>query len=151
MARLEWVSKRLDKWGLWASARDSGGVGYPSAAAFTRIGSRSTAPQAGYLAADQEVNDTERAVQSLMTAHIDLWHTLQCYYVQRLDIRMTARRLRVGESTIKARFERADHKLSAWFHAQDEQRREAKARLAVQTPVQPLQVIGAPKRVKVPG
>lgn len=116
MARIEWVKQRLEAWARWSTAPDSGGLGYPSAAAFTRVTPRSTA--AGFLpVSDADAMETERAVQSMLPHHIDLWHTLQAYYIKGYDIARCARVLTLAESSVKARLGRADAVLADWFAA----------------------------------
>ena len=119
MARIEYVKLRLEAWARWSHSSDSGGLGYPRAAAFTRMTPRSS--DGSYLpVGDDEAMRTERAVQSLRFGHRDLWDTLQDYYIQGFDIARCATRRKVALSSIKARLCRADAVLDAWFAAQAE-------------------------------
>ena len=125
MARIDSVKKRLEAWARWSSGQDSGGLGYPRAAAFTRMTPRAT--DGSYApVGDAEAMRTQRAVQSLLPRHIDLWHTLQAYYIQGFDIARCARVLRVAESSIKSRLCRADAVLDAWFTDQAEMAERAR-------------------------
>lgn len=118
MSRIEHIKKRLEAWARW-STTNSGGLGYPRASAFTRLTPSSTSPE-GFLPADSEAMQTEKAVLSLLPHHIDLWHTLQAYYIKGYDIARCAKVLTVAESSVKARLGRADAVLDAWFTAQAE-------------------------------
>lgn len=117
--RIEWVKQRLEAWSRWATAPDSGGLGYPRASAFTRLTPRSTA--SGFMpVSDDDAMVTDRAVQAMLPHHIDLWHTLQAYYIKGWDIARCARALTLSESSVKARLCRADAVLAAWFVARQE-------------------------------
>lgn len=118
MSRIDHIKKRLEAWARW-STTNSGGLGYPKASAFTRLTPRS-ASAAGFLPTDSEALQTEKAVLSLLPHHIDLWHTLQAYYIKGYDIARCARVLSVAESSIKARLCRADAVLDAWLTEQTE-------------------------------
>ena len=124
MSRIDYVKQRLEAWARWSNT-SSGGLGYPSAAAFTRLTPRSSSAS-GFLPADSEAMQTEKAVLSLLPHHIDLWHTLQAYYIKGYDIARCARVLSVAESSVKARLCRADAVLDAWFTAQAEVAKKAR-------------------------
>lgn len=124
MARLDHIKKRLEAWARWALAGTSGGLGFPRAAAFTRLTPRSLSPSS--FTPDDEAMQTEHAVAALLPHHIDLWHTLQCYYVKQYDIARCAKALCVAESSVKARLCRADGVLEAWFIAQAELKENAR-------------------------
>ena len=117
MSRIQWVKQRLEDWARWSLSPDSGGIGYPRASAFTRVGPRAGASSFTPVS-DADAMHTARAVQSLLTTHIDLWHTLQAYYIKGFDIARCARVLHVAESSVKARLSRADTALAAWFTAE---------------------------------
>lgn len=124
MARLDHIKKRLEAWARWSLAGTSGGLGFPRAAAFMRLTPRS--PYAGGFTPDDEAMHTERAVSALLPHHIDLWHTLQAYYIKQYDIARCAKALRVAESSVKARLCRADGVLDAWFVAQAQVKENAR-------------------------
>ena len=116
MSRIEHVKRRLEAWARWSLSETSGGLGFPRAAAFTRVTPSASSPSS--FVPDSEALQTEKAVLSLLPHHIDLWHTLQAYYIKQYDIARCAKLLMVAESSIKARLGRADAVLDAWFTAQ---------------------------------
>jgi len=119
MARIEYVKQRLESWARWSHSQTSRGLGYPAASAFTRVGPRSTA--SSFLpVSDDEAMRTEKAVMSMLPHHMDLWHTIQAYYIKGYDIARCANVLSVAQSSVKARLCRADVVLDTWFKAQTE-------------------------------
>lgn len=121
MARIEYVKRRLENWSRWSQARADGALGFSSSSPLTRIGMpRSMSFTSVATDQDAECMETERAVLSMRSTHIDLWKTMTLYYIKCYDIARCASVERVAESTLKARLCRADVVLDAWFIAQKE-------------------------------
>lgn len=125
MARIDWVRMRLENWALWCSSQQRGGLGYPSQAAFARLGGRARRSEAAIPVLAIDAEETDRAVRSLRGTHSHLFLVLQLLYAQGLPRDQVARRLARTEDTVKRNLEEADHALARWFE-QQEQAREAR-------------------------
>ena len=125
MARIEWIKLRLNNWAEWKAREAGGGLGFGSQASFLR-----EAGQDGYRESVVPIDDvdasvTDQAVESLRAGKGHLYATLQCMYVQGLGVKLTARKLAKGESTIKAHLEQADRALSQWFGERADRQKRA--------------------------
>lgn len=126
MARIDWVRMRLENWALWCASQERSGLGYPSQAAFARLGGRARRAEASIPVLAIDAEETDRAVRSLRGTHSHLFLVLQMVYAQGIDRKLVARRMARTEDTIKRNLEEADQLLARWF---DEQRRGREARL----------------------
>lgn len=123
MARIEWIRHKLENWARWCAQGDSGGLGFPSQAAFSRMapgGARSSdvVPTSSIDAAE-----TNEAVQSLQLRQSHLYLVLMNHYAKGYDIHKVAAKLGRAESTIRRNLEEADLVLLRWY----EDRRTARA------------------------
>lgn len=127
MARIEWVKQRLVVWAAWRSRRDSGGQGYPTQAAFTKL----VVDSSGYREAwvnsvdDTEAALTDQAVQSLRGDKPHLHRTVELIYLEDTGIRRAAAALCCAESTVKARLEQIDHEVATWLRNRQQAREQA--------------------------
>jgi DNA-directed RNA polymerase specialized sigma24 family protein len=131
MARIEWVKQRLDNWARWKEREQSHGLGFYTQSAFLRMavdvsGMRETTIPTD----DVEARATDDAVQSLLAEHTHLHRTLVLIYLEDTGIRVAAQRLVCAESTVKARLEQADLRISTYLRlkAQATEEREAAAK-----------------------
>lgn len=116
MARIEWVSQRLDNWARWKQREQSNGLGFYSSSSFLRV----AVDSGGYREASIPVDDaegraTDEAVQSLLTDAPQLHRALVLIYLEDSGIRAAARKLACAESTVKARLEQADHRIATFL------------------------------------
>lgn len=127
MARIDHIKRRLENWSRWSLAKSAGALGFSSASPLTRIGiPRSSMHFNVSTDSDSECMETERAVLSLRTTQIDLWKTLNLYYIKGYDIARCASIERISVSSISARLGRADSAIEAWLSAQKEVEIKAK-------------------------
>jgi hypothetical protein len=115
MARIDWVKYRLDNWALWKARQQQGGLGFYSSTSFLHDASSDRYREAVIPVDEVDAALTDQAVEALRPDRQHLHLTLQCIYVNGLGVKETSRRLALGESTIKAHLDQADHALARWF------------------------------------
>ena len=116
MARVDWVSQRLDNWARWKEREESHGLGFYTQSSFLRVavsggGYRDVAIPVD----DAEAYGTNEAVTSLLASHPHLHRTLVLIYLEDKGQRQAAVLLACAESTVKARLEQADHHLATFL------------------------------------
>lgn len=122
MARIDWVRMQLENWARWCTSQDRGGLGYPSQAAFAKLGGHGRRAEASIPLLSLQAEQTDRAVQSLRQPHPHLYLVLQLHYAKGLPRHQVAQRMARTEDTVKRNLEEADHALARWFDQQQQQR-----------------------------
>lgn len=120
MARIEWVKDRLENWARWSVQREAGALGYPRQSVFARLAGKGTRAESVIPIDNVDAALTDDAVTALRWDRPHLYLTLQCIYVQGLEIAETAQRLGRASSTIKAHLDQADQLLAVWFRERAE-------------------------------
>lgn len=134
MARIKWVVQKLENWSRWCCSSDRGALGYPTQAAFTRLGVRGHRGEAQIPLLPLVAEETDRAVRSLRPTHPHLFMVLQLHYAKNVqDIFEVARRMGRTQDTVKRNLEEADHALARWFQEQDEVRARRRAMYEART------------------
>lgn len=123
MARIDWVKQRLQDWAAWATAKESGALGYPKQSAFLRLTPSRSTPDSGVPICAIDASLTDSAVQSLRFTHAHLWLCLRLHYIERYEIKRVAKTMARAESTTKAHLEQADALLAQWFRAREQAKR----------------------------
>lgn len=130
MACIEWVRHRLENWARWCQQQDSNGLGYPTQAAFVRLGGRSGRSEATIPTDNIAANETDQAVKSLQGVQSHLYLVLTLHYAQGLPRHLVAKRMARSERTIRQNLEDADYALARWF----EDRKHAQQSAIVRSP-----------------
>lgn len=115
MARIEWVTQRLEEWSRWCMQKDSGGLGYPSQSAFARLGGKGSRAESVVPTISIQASETNEAVDSLKMTQSHLYMVLTLTYAQRLPRHLVAKRMCRAESTVKRNLEDADHAIARWI------------------------------------
>lgn len=115
MARIEWVRARLENWARWCAQQENSGLGYPTQAAFARLGGKGTRAEVALPILSLEAAETDQAVKSLQFTQSHLYQMLTLLYARGLPRHQVAIRMCRAESTIKRQLEDADHAIARWL------------------------------------
>ena len=129
MARIEWVTQRLDNWARWKEREQRHGLGFYTQSAFLRVAVDSGGYRETSIPVDDvEARATDEAVQSLLVDCTHLHRTLVLIYLDDAGIRQTAVKLACAESTVKARLEQADLRIATFLRLKAQAQEEARSR-----------------------
>lgn len=127
MARIDWVTVRLNNWALWKVRERSGGMGFATQAAFLNDAAGETRPEARIPVDEIEAAITDQAVESLKAPRPHLYRALQCVYPLGMGVKAAARECNCATSTIYSLLNVADGVLAEWFRERAEKARQAQS------------------------
>ena len=117
MARIEWVKHRLENWARWCQQSDGRALGFPSQAAFVRMGMPSVRSSGDSVPVHSiEASETDDAVKSLQYTQSHLYQALTLTYAKGLPRHKVAKLMCRAESTVSKNLEDADHYIARWFN-----------------------------------
>lgn len=122
MARIEWIKLRLNNWALWKVREASGGLGWATQSSFLNDFNACSSRESRVPVDEVDASVTDQAVESLKVTHQHLYETLQLIYPLGIGVRESARRIGIGESSVRARLDHADAVLRDWFNARAERK-----------------------------
>lgn len=115
MARIEWVRHRLEEWARWSQQSEAGGLGFPSASPFARMGPSTGVRESTVPVNSLAASEMDDAVSSLKLTQSHLHLVLVLTYAKGLPRDQVAKRMARAESTISSNLAVADRALARWL------------------------------------
>jgi hypothetical protein len=125
MARIEWVKQRLDNWALWHERQAGGGLGFATQSSFLQEFDSGRYRQAWVPCDEVEAGVTDQGVAALRLVDEGLFDVLVLMYLKGSGVSGAAVTLHIAPSSVHARLDRADRRLSEWFTERKRQQAEA--------------------------
>lgn len=115
MARIDYIKVKLANWSAWVLAQGSGGIGYPSRAAFLREAVSCGYRESSVPIIETQAQEIQQAMDELKRVHAELHQTIWLLYIKAQSYSECARTMGCVLRTVHNRLDQADAWLDRWL------------------------------------